>query len=190
MAPLTADAAAYMARITEAALDDTELKRLHATRPANRPTVRAPAIAGVATTAIPILSLVLIVGGTGALLAPTPVPFPGVLLGIGALVLGGWFAGRVGRSGEAMAERVLGATFAERRDVIRAAVAVAALRGDDGAARRAQPAVARAAVGEYDQTGGDGGGIGRAPLRAVQSAGSGSGESLDADADAAVLGGG
>jgi hypothetical protein len=176
-----------MARITEAALDDKELRRLHTAPDQPRGLGGAVGAPVVRATTSPVVSLALLVGGAGAVLAPDAVPYTVTVLGAGALAVGSWLLGRNGQSRDALVASHFNALFAERREVIRAAIAVAALRGDDAAARRAGTAVARSARDELPAAVGDDGGAGRAVLRTVPSAGHDAGESLALDADADEL---
>jgi len=175
-----------MARITEAALDDKELRRL-ATPDRQRGGPRDVGAPVVRAATAPVVSLALLVGGTGAVLAPDAVPYTVTVLGAGALAVGAWLLGRNGQSRDALVASHFNALFSERREVIRAAIAVAALRGDDAATRRAGAAVARSTSDELPAAVGDDGGTGRVVLRTVPAAGHDAGESLSLDADADEL---
>jgi hypothetical protein len=153
------------------------------------PSVRA--IAGRTASLTPVVSLALLLGGAGAILAPDPLPFPGVVLAIGAVALGGFLGGRrpagLDVAPSDYVERLTRATYAERQEVIRAALAVASISHDDvgdGAARRGR-AVASAIQPRED--GGDDGEARRPDLRPVPGRPS-FGESLSLGADDELVG--
>lgn len=183
-----------MARITEAALDEQELRRFRAAAGPAGDTRRldSPRLDVVRSTTPPFASLALVVAGAGAVLAPGDVPYPVTVLGLAGVLLGGWLIGRgdrrSGQSGDALAQAVLGAAFAERREVIRAALAIPALRDRYVAPRGAEPTDDAAAGGESRAAGP------AVPsprstrgLHAIAGAGAGDGETLDPAADAGEL---
>jgi hypothetical protein len=120
------------------------------------------------------------------------VPFPGVVLAIGAVALGGYLGGRRPAGLDVVPSEYLNgltrATYAERQEVIRAALAVASISHDDdrtGAARRGR-AVAEAV--EPREDGGDDGEARRPDLRAVGVDRAAYNESLSLGADPELIG--
>lgn len=179
---------ATMARVTEASVNDRRSRRPAASRQGPLP-VRA--IAGRATSLTPVVSLALLLGGAGAILAPDPLPFPAVVLAIGAVALGGYLGGRRPAGLDVAPSDYLNgltrATYAERQEVIRAALAVASISHDDDGAGAARRGRAVAAAVEPDEDGGDDGEAGRPDLRAIPRHTAAYNESLDAAADSDAL---
>lgn len=175
-----------MARVTEASVDGRTRRRARDQRP-TLPDIGTP-VRAAATSSVACVAL--IVGGAGAILAPAPLPFPGDVLAIGAVAVGGWLMAHrpaVADPNEYV-DRLTRATFAERQEVIRAALAVASLSGSDVAAERAHGARAVAAAIQPRAAGDDDRPAGRPDLRAVEPTRA-SDESLDPGADAAALSG-
>lgn len=164
-----------MARITEDALDATERAKLGSrTRDARGPARR---ISVDATPVVPLVALALIVGGSGVLLAPGGLPWPGNLLAVGALAIGGWLA-----RGPGEGSLELKATLARERAELNRVLVALALRGSDGRSDVAQQQASGPPRGEQGPDGDVHPEAGRRALHAVGDD-PGGGESLDPAAD-------
>jgi hypothetical protein len=158
-----------MARVTAEALDDAQLRLLAARRAPRLPPVRLAPVGS-------FLSLALLVGGAGAIVASDLVPRPLVLLAVVAVALGGWLAR--GAQPPSLPERAV--VDRERQDVIRAALAIG-LRGNDAVVELARRERSQPATGQPREAGDDDSGPRRpGGLRVVDD---GTAESLAPDAD-------
>ena len=171
-----------MARVTEAALDDYELTKLHAAR--KPPSERAPRVAAAATASGSVLSLVLLVVGAGTILAGDGLPRAIQLAAAVAVAVGGWLA----RSAPPVADADRGAITRERGELIRASLALG-LRGHDAVLELARRS-GGAAPGNEPLPNGDDDGSPRRPaiLRTLVRSGPQGDESLEPDADAGTGG--
>lgn len=173
-----------MARITEAALDEVELRKL-------RPTVSfAPRLPAIVAPSANLAALVLLVGGAGILVAPDPLPLAGRLLAIAAVAAGGWLSRGRGHDPTADDLGRRDMALARREAQLNRVLTGFALRGSDVLVELARAGRLGPAPDEPRAPDGDDPGERRPDLRSVAGAGGhdGSGESLNLDADDGALG--
>lgn len=173
-----------MARITAEALDERERAAYRAGRRGTAEPAARPPVGG--RPAGSALSLAFILGGAGAVLAPDPLPFPADVLALTAVALGGYLARPSPPAGDGPLVRAqLTALLHERRELLRAALALG-LRGDDGGARGADRREPGPAGGEPGPDAGDDGPAGHPGVLHVVggTALADPGEGLDADDEA------
>lgn len=173
-----------MAKVTEGAVDARQLERQRQPRPRARVVpASAPSVTAVGFLAV----------GASASVALADLPLTARLLAIGAIAVGGYLLGRGGRDDRAaddllrIAAANADAVHRERGEVIRAALALAAISGDDRAAERARRAQRVATAVEPGEDGGDDVAARRAAVHALRD--DDGGESLDPAADADELAG-